>query len=752
MDMPARHSFGPFRLDTQRRRLERDGVVVPLSPRAFDILQVLVEDRGRVLSRAEIMARVWPGLAVEEHNLSVQMSKLRRALGDTGEEATVIATLPGRGYRFVAAVDAPAPPGAAASWPPDLATPAPASPDALPGRTPDAAGAASVGDQSADASPARAPAPFPDPLPPARVPLFRRRTVLLAAGLAATLVAWLALRPVPRSAPALSIVVMPFRDLSDGPGQAYLADAIGDDLTTDLAHIPGSTVIARETADSYKGHAVPVAEIGRVLGVRYLLEGSLRAEGDALHVNAQLIETAGSRHLWAQRFDVARDGLGAARDDIVRRIATALGVELVAAESARGQRDRPDNPDALDLFLRARSILDHDDSLDGFRSAQALLERAVSLEPVSVDPLAELGSMLLRKVRSVDDPAEQTDLAEARAMIGRALRLSPRNPRALAAQAHALLIEGRRPEAIHAAQAALAGDPGNLAALAVTAGGAADQGRLDDAAVALVSLLRLDPGSTSSRPRLLQLANVRLLQGDIAAAIDLLGRATAGDPDPAPGAASWGRAEDASLLMIAARAMAGELAAARALYARYEALWPHRSVWRIRARATREMAALPGFARLEAGLRDAGMPARADEHADHRIVAATYPLPENSFAPTPLALSGATTLDSAGLAALLAATPAPVVLDLGAGVAVPPGAVWEDPSAHDDSDDAFLDAAVRDVAPDRQIVVMSDGPYGSAGYNGALHLLAIGRRSVSWYRGGEETWAASGLAATDPRP
>ena len=125
MDAPARHSFGPFRLDTQHRRLERDGVAVPLSSRAFDILQVLVEERGRVLSRAEIMARVWPGLAVEEHNLSVQMSKLRRALGDTGDEAAVIATLPGRGYRFVATVDA--------QRPPDAATRSPAPPEPLPG-------------------------------------------------------------------------------------------------------------------------------------------------------------------------------------------------------------------------------------------------------------------------------------------------------------------------------------------------------------------------------------------------------------------------------------------------------------------------------------------------------------------------------------------------------------------------------------------------------------------------------------------
>ncbi len=768
MDTPATHSFGPFRLDPQRRRLERDGVAVPLSPRAFDILQVLVEERGRVLSRAEIMARVWPDLAVEEHNLSVQMSKLRRALGDTGEEAAVIATLPGRGYRFVAAVDAPAPqPGTAAP----AVVPAPTAPlgpsPTLPPTGDVAPGPAPPGDAVPEAAPPDPPpptaappvsAPAASPVPPRRTtvqPSRPRHVRRLAATLAATalagLAAWLALRPARPPAPALSIVVMPFRDLSDGAGEAYLADAIGDDLTTDLAHIPGSTVIARETADSYKGRAVPAAEIGRALGVRYLVEGSLRAEGGMLHVNAQLIDARDARHLWAQRFDVDRDALGTARDAIVGRIATALGVELVAADSARSREDRPNDPGALDLFLRARSILDRDDSLDGFCAAQSLLERAVALEPASATPLAELGATLLRKVRSADDPTEQADVAEARAMIARALQASPRNPRALAAQAHALLIEGRLPEAIHAAQAALATDPANLDALAVTARGAAAQGRLDDAAQAFSTLLRLNPGSVANRPRLLQLANVRLLQGDTEAAVDLLGRATAGDPEPAPGVDSWGRAEGASLLMIAARAMRGETATARALFARYEALWPHRSTWRIGALATRAMATLPGFARMQAGLREAGMPAYADEHADHHVAATTRPLPSDSFAPTPLVVPGAASVDTAGLAALLAASPAPLVLDLGEGAAVPPGALWEDRSVQA-GDDAFVDAAVRDAAPDRQIVVLSDGPYGSAGYDAALRLVSLGRRNVSWYRGGEESWAASGLAATDRRP
>ncbi len=113
------YRFGAFSLDLDRRLLARAGEPVGVSPRGFDILQVLVEQRAQVMSRAEIMAQVWPGVSVEEHNLSVQMSKLRRVLGDSGEDGQVIATVPGRGYRFVAALEEPDS-GAGAAMPPGV--------------------------------------------------------------------------------------------------------------------------------------------------------------------------------------------------------------------------------------------------------------------------------------------------------------------------------------------------------------------------------------------------------------------------------------------------------------------------------------------------------------------------------------------------------------------------------------------------------------------------------------------------------
>ncbi len=729
---PPTFRFGPFHLDPGRRLIERDGQPLPLGPRSFDILQVLIEQRDRVLTRAEIMAHVWPGLAVEEHNLSVQMSKLRRALGDGGAEGQVIATIPGRGYRFVARLEGAGEPPAPAG-----ALPGPAPAGALSGPAP--AGALS------------GPAPA-GALPGATPPPRRRQAAIAACAALLLFIAWAALRAPGVPAPPLSLVVMPLRDLSDTPGHAYLADAISDDLTTDLAQIPGSTVIARETADSFKGRAVPAGEIGRTLHVRYLLEGSLRAEAAALHINAQLIDARTGGHVWAQRFDVARADLGSARDTIVHRIAAALDVELVAAETAQSRHDRPDDPTALDLFFQARSIQDHDDSLAGFKAAQGLLEQALAKQPDFADALAGLGALLLRKTQSVDDPTDQADYAEAQAMIARALAASPRNSIALAARAQALLIEDRYTDAAYAARAALAGDAGNLDALGVLAKAAFAQARLTDAVAPLETLLRINPGSLAERSHLLLLGNVRLLQGQTDAAIDLLQRAIAGDPQPASGVDGWGRAEGARLLLIAAAAIKGDAAGAAAAYQAYDRLWPHRSVWRIAATASRPLAALPGFARMLAALRSAGMPDCASEAADDHVAPTSTPIDDANFAATPLAAPGARTIGTAALARMLQDHADLLLIDLGPGAAVPSGALWEDDAARTGDDMAFIDAAIarRHAGPDVPIVVMSDGPYGAASYNAVLHLVSAGR-TVLWYRGGEEAWAGAHLQAADRR-
>src|SRR5271165_5657206 len=155
----------------------------------------------------------------------------------------------------------------------------------------------------------------------------------------------------PAVAPRLSIVVLPFANLSDNREQQYFADGITEDLTTDLSRIVGMFVISRNTAFTYRNKPVETKQIGRELGVRYVLEGSVRRSGNRLRVSAQLIDAATDAHLWAERFDRDTSDLFALQDEITSRIAIALNSTLVTAAAGR----TTEHPDALDYILRGRS-------------------------------------------------------------------------------------------------------------------------------------------------------------------------------------------------------------------------------------------------------------------------------------------------------------------------------------------------------------------------------------------------------------
>jgi adenylate cyclase len=157
----------------------------------------------------------------------------------------------------------------------------------------------------------------------------------------------------PYAAPRLSIVVLPFANLSNDPQQEYFADGITEDLTTDIARIQGSVVIARNTAFTYKGKPIDAKKIGRELGVRYVLEGSVQRFGHQVRINVQLVDAETGAHLWAERFDRDISDLFAVQNEITARIARSLESQLAIAEARRPT----DNPDALDYMLRGRAVL-----------------------------------------------------------------------------------------------------------------------------------------------------------------------------------------------------------------------------------------------------------------------------------------------------------------------------------------------------------------------------------------------------------
>jgi class 3 adenylate cyclase/TolB-like protein len=199
--------------------------------------------------------------------------------------------------------------------------------------------------------------------------------------------------------PRLSIVVLPFENLSGDKEQEYFADGITDDLTTDLSHLADSFVISRGTAFTYKGKPVDAKAVGRELGVRYLLEGSVWRLGEKVEVNAQLISTETGAHVWADRFDGERSKLGELQVGFVSHLANSLGVELVKAEALRAIRERPNQPDAVDLAMRARAKAT---SGSGGKSADNdiidLSGRAVGLDPQNEPAMVDLALALVDRV------------------------------------------------------------------------------------------------------------------------------------------------------------------------------------------------------------------------------------------------------------------------------------------------------------------------------------------------------------------
>ncbi|SDJ53071.1 TolB amino-terminal domain-containing protein [Bradyrhizobium sp. Rc2d] len=229
------------------------------------------------------------------------------------------------------------------------------------------------------------------------------------------------------SAPRFSIVVLPFANLSSDPDQEYFADGITDDLTTDLSRVSGSFVIARNTAFTFKGKPVDIKQVGRELNVRYVLEGSVRRDGDQVRVNTQLIDAETGAHIWADRFDKDRADIFKMQNEVTARIAGTLNLELIRAESQRAEREHPDNPDAVDLAMRGWAAYYRPRSRQQLAEARMLFERALRINPQSPEALHGLASTLLVAVNGRFSDAPAADLTRADEAVGRVLSNSPGN-------------------------------------------------------------------------------------------------------------------------------------------------------------------------------------------------------------------------------------------------------------------------------------------------------------------------------------
>ncbi|MGY4367432.1 TolB-like protein/cytochrome c-type biogenesis protein CcmH/NrfG [Bradyrhizobium sp. LB1.3] len=301
--------FRDHLLDTDLRELSREQVPVAVEPQVFDLVVHLMENRDRVVSKDELIDKIWHGRSVSESTLTSRINAARKAVGDSGASQALIRTISRKGFRFVGDVETKR--GATAPEP------------------------------GFGAKVLQAPLALPD-------------------------------RP--------AIAVLPFTNMSGDREQDYFSDGISEDIITALSKLRWFFVVARNSSFVYKGRAVHMHEVARDLGVRYVLEGSVRRSGDRVRISAQLNDVSTGSHLWAERYDRELADIFAVQDEITEAIVAAIEPQLYTAESFRAQQKPPGSLDAWDLVMRALShywrITREDNA-----ASQELLEKAVALDP-----------------------------------------------------------------------------------------------------------------------------------------------------------------------------------------------------------------------------------------------------------------------------------------------------------------------------------------------------------------------------------
>jgi len=323
--MAAAYKIGSFRLDVEAGILFRGAEPVRLGRRAVQLLRVLAEQPRVPISKETLLQAAWPGLSVEESNLTVQIAALRRALGVEPGGERWIETLPRCGYRFVGPFDA-------------------------------------ENSQEVTVAPQR----------------------VVPGSPAGSVVAPTPILPHPHRP---SIAVLPFQNMSDDPEQDYFADGMVEEITTALSRFRELFVIARNSTFTYKGRNIDAKQIGRELGVAYLVEGSVRKVGKRLRLTGQLIESANGMHLWAERFDGSLTDVFALQDRLTSSVVGSIVPRLSRAEVERAQRKPTASLDAYDYYMRGLASA-HRLTREATEEAQELFAKASALDPDFASPYA----------------------------------------------------------------------------------------------------------------------------------------------------------------------------------------------------------------------------------------------------------------------------------------------------------------------------------------------------------------------------
>ena len=296
----------------------------------------------------------------------------------------------------------------------------------------------------------------------------------------------------PAKAAHLSVVVLPFRNLSGEPSQDYFADGVTENLTTDLSRIRNSFVIARNTAFTFKGKNIDTKEISKDLGVRYVLEGSVQRDQNRVRVNAQLIDGETGAHLWADRFEESITDLFKLQDQVVARLTNTLGYELVKAEAQRSTHST--NPDAIDLTMRGWAAHWQPPTKESITSARNYFERAIEIDPQNAEAMVGFAYARLRaSFYGWSTPAEDTYAAQMD-LLAKATAINPGYTFAYYVKSLALIFTKQFPEAIEAAQTEVALDPNSAYGYAAISRVEGLLGRCEQSITHIKQAFALSPG------------------------------------------------------------------------------------------------------------------------------------------------------------------------------------------------------------------------------------------------------------------
>ena len=400
--MVLKYQFSEFEIDLSQQELRRLGQAVHIEPQVFDLIVHLVRNHERIVSKDELIETIWNGRIISEAALSSRINGARRALGDNGNDQALIRTLHKRGFRFVGdvrAVDAPVMDAEPARLVPDKASGAP-------------------GDVSVSAEVARL------------------DDVVSEAVKAEAIT-------------RLSIAVLPFGNMSDDPENDYFSYGLTEDIIRLLARNRWLSVISRHSTMAFQGRAMDAREVGELLGVRYVMVGSVRKNRDAVRITAELVRAADGKQLWADKYDLQLEYIFDIQEEMARQIAATIEPELSKVEQQLAARKAPENLDAWDCYQRGLWNLWRF-TTPGFDLAETYFQRAIDADPNFARGHGALSYVNLQRA-FIDEPGDraarlQTALRQGRhavaldeldcfchCALGRVLAVTHQNEEAVAA-------------------------------------------------------------------------------------------------------------------------------------------------------------------------------------------------------------------------------------------------------------------------------------------------------------------------------